>query len=275
MSLLIILLIITLACYAGAAVLYLLGMLGESAPSSRRPACIALTGLCFHTLVLVARGVAVHRVPFYNLFESLMFTAWVLVAIYLLVERRFRATALGTFICLAAIAMLVLAVVLPKGVSETLLPSLNSRWSVVHITSSLISYACFALAFGAALGYLVQERLLKQKIIGRLQQHLPPLRLVDHLAYEMVMLGFLTLTLGIVTGSIWAQEAWGSFWNWDPKETCSLVTWLVYAVYLHMRGIQGWHGKWANRLLISGFLCVLTTYIGINFFGGGLHVYKW
>jgi len=141
----------------------------------------------------------------------------------------------------------------------------------VHIVSSLAAYASFVLAFGAAMGYMLQERLLKAKRITGLQRHLPSLDSLDVLAYRMVALGFPLLTLGIITGAIWAQTAQGAYWSWDPKETWSLVTWLVYAAYLHVRIVQGWRGKWSNRLLVIGFAAVLITYFGVTYFMTGYH----
>lgn len=266
---------ITLGIYGVAAALYLWRMVGKPAWPLRVATSTAMTGFVVHAAVMVTRGVQIHHAPLFSLLESLLFTAWVLVAIYLVIERRHRYTGLGTFIFPAAIILLILGVVFQHGTSTSLHPAFQSNWSIVHITSSLISYACFALAFSAALGYLLQEHLLKTKRIGALQQHLPSLEAVDRLAYEMVMLGFLTLTVGIVTGAIWAQSAWTHFWSWDAKETWSLVTWIVYAVYLHMRIISGWQGKWANRLLIAGFCCVVITYFGVSFFSKSLHSYKW
>jgi cytochrome c-type biogenesis protein CcsB len=160
-------------------------------------------------------------------------------------------------------------------VTRELLPALRSHWSSIHVTSSLIGYASFALAFGATIGYMLQERMLKSKRINCLQKHLPPLDVMDHLAYRMVAIGFPMLTLGIVTGALWAQSAWNSFWSWDPKETWSLITWLVYAAYLHVRVVAGWRGSLAKRLLIVGFICVLITFFGVNFLSHGLHRYNW
>jgi len=265
---------ITLALYGIAAIVYLWRMLREPGPPLMVATGTAGLGLVFHAAVLVAGGVRGHHLPFFNLFESLLFTAWVLVAMYLFIERRYGMSALGAFVSLAALGMLALSVALPKGIDIALLnPALRSPWSTVHIGSSLVSYACFALAFGASLAYLWQERLLKAKRFGLLQRHLPPLHTVDRLAYEMVMLGFFTLTVGIVTGALWAETAWGNYWSWDPKETWALVTWLVFAGYLHVRIISGWQGKWANRLVMTGFACVLITYFWVSFFISGMHTY--
>jgi cytochrome c-type biogenesis protein CcsB len=266
---------ITFAFYCAAAILYLWNVLGGSGLTGRLATGAAVLGLAAHTGAIAARGIAVGRMPFTNLFESLSFSIWALVAIYLLMERRYRITALGAFVSLVAFGTILGSSVLPKNINDSLVPALKSHWSSIHVTTSLISYASFALAFGAAIGYILQERMLKAKRITVLQKHLPSLDVMDHLAYRMVAIGFPMLTLGVITGSLWAQTAWGSYWNWDPKETWSLITWLVYAAYLHVRIVQGWRGKWANRLLIAGFACILITYFGVNFLAAGLHKYNW
>jgi cytochrome c-type biogenesis protein CcsB len=264
-----------LLLYSCSAVFYLWNILGGTDRLKRAASGLAALGLLVHGIAIAAVCVELQRVAFTNLSESLMFLAWALVAIYLVMERRYRITALGAFATLAGLCLIVVASSLPRSVNTTLLPALQSHWSVIHITSSLLGYASFTLAFGAAVVYMIQERMLKTKRITVLQKHLPSLDVADHLAYKMVSIGFPMLTLGIVTGALWAQSAWNSYWNWDPKETWSLITWLVYAAYLHVRIVSRWRGKWANRLLVVGFLCVLATFIGANLLGRGLHRYNW
>ncbi|MCL5105638.1 MAG: c-type cytochrome biogenesis protein CcsB [Armatimonadetes bacterium] len=266
---------ITLLLYGCAAVFYLWNILGGTNLTKRTATTLTFLGLLSHTAGIIDVGVQLRRAPLINLFESLTFFALALVAIYLIMERRYKITALGAFATLLAVCLLVVASTLPKGVNGALLPALRSHWSTIHIVTCLIGYASFALAFGAALCYVVQERMLKTKRLTVFQKHLPSLDVADHLAYKMVSLGFPMLTLGIVTGALWAQSAWDAYWSWDPKETWSLITWLVYAAYLHVRIVSRWRGRWANRLLIAGFVCVLVTYFGVNFLGRGLHKYNW
>ena len=264
---------ITLIAYLAASMLYTWALVDRRASMMRAATAFALLGLGTQGIGIVMRGVAVGRVPLTNLYESLTFMAWALMAIYLFVERRHRIAALGAFVSLVALVTTACTMLLPREISPSLAPALQSRWSTIHVISILAAYASFIIAFAATLGYLVQERLLKSKRISALQQQLPSLDAVDHLAYKMVALGFPMLTLGVVTGALWAQTAWGTYWNWDPKETWSLVTWLVYAAYLHMRIVRGWRGKWANRLLLIGFAAVLVTFLGVNFIPYGLHRY--
>ena len=261
---------IALAVYCAAAVLYSFGM------SRRRAATVlAVAGLVVQSAGIAMRGIEQHRTPFTNLFESLIFFAWALMAVYLAMSRGKRIAALGTFTAVVASVTILCGLLLPKDVSASLVPALRSQWGSIHVMSCLVSYAGFVLAFGASLGYMVQERMLKAKKISVLQKNLSSLDDMDHLAYRMVAFAFPMLTLGIITGALWAQAAWGSYWNWDPKETWALITWLVYAAYLHVRIVQGWRGKWANRLLVTGFACILITYLGVNFLTSGLHKYNW
>ena len=264
----------TIALYGAACVLYLWNLVGES-KTARTAAWVSSAGLSAHTGGIIALGLSIGRAPFANLYESLLFLVWALVGLYALMARKYRIGVLGVFVMLGALCAIAVALALPKGTSTELLPALRSRWSAIHVVSSLISYASFVLAFAAAAGYMSQEKMLKAKRINSLQRHLPALSVMDSLAYKLVSLGFPMLTLGIVTGSLWAQSAWGRYWGWDPKETWALITWLVYAAYLHVRIVQGRRGKWANRILVAGFLCVVVTFLGVNFLGRGLHQYGW
>jgi len=264
---------ITVIAYFAASMLYIWSLVDKHHRVIGAATISAASGLAAQGIGIVLRGIIVGHVPLTNLYESLTFVAWASMAIYLIMERKQRVAALGAFVSLVALIATACTTLLPREINPALTPALQSRWSAIHVISSLAAYASFILAFAATLGYIIQERLLKSKRINALQQQLPSLDAVDHLAYKMVALGFPMLTLGVVTGALWAQTAWGSYWNWDPKETWSLVTWLVYAAYLHMRIVRGWRGKWANRLLLIGFGAVLVTFFGVNFIPHGLHRY--
>jgi len=133
------------------------------------------------------------------------------------------------------------------------------------VVTAFLGYAAFALAFGSAILYLIQER--------RPRPALPPLPALDSLIYRTTVLGFLLLTLGIVTGAVWAETAWGRYWSWDPKETWSLITWFIYAALLHARLLKGWQGHRIAWLAVLGFMAVLFTYFGVSFLLTGLHSY--
>jgi len=156
---------------------------------------------------------------------------------------------------------------------EPLIPALQSNWLTSHVVTCFMGYAAFTIAFGCGLIYL-----LKNKEKGSVEKpasfsgKLPDFVTLDTLIYQSIALGFVFLTIGIMTGSIWAHYAWGSYWSWDPKETWSLITWLVYAILLHSRYVRGWRGKRMAILAIIGFACVLFTYLGVNYLPG-LHSY--
>jgi cytochrome c-type biogenesis protein CcsB len=141
------------------------------------------------------------------------------------------------------------------------------------VTLAFLSYAAFALSFVAGVMYLIQNREIKLKRQSIFFFRLPSIETLDYLGYKLISVGFPLLTLGIITGALWANNAWGSYWSWDPKETWSLITWIIYASYLHARVIAGWSGRKAAYLSIIGFGCVLFTYLGVNLLLGGLHSY--
>jgi cytochrome c-type biogenesis protein CcsB len=211
--------------------------------------------------------------PLSNLYESLVFAAWAIMLIYLVMEYRTKQRALGVFPALFAFLAMAYAS-FSTGVSskiQPLLPALKSNWLIAHVVTCFIGYAAFAVSFGISILYIARES--KKKARGTAHSLFPDLRQLDELNYQMVLFGFLWLSLGIITGSVWADLAWGAYWSWDPKETWSLITWLIYAALLHARTMKGWRGSRVAWLSIIGFGCVLFTYFGVNFLLGGLHSY--
>jgi cytochrome c-type biogenesis protein CcsB len=163
--------------------------------------------------------------------------------------------------------LMVASSVYPSAV-PLLPPALKSRWLFVHSTLAFISYAMFAVAFGAAIMYLIQQHFLKRKRLGPLYQKLPSLDVLDEINYRCLTFGFPLLTIAIITGAIWAETAWGTYWSWDPKETWSLITWFIYAALLHGRLTTGWRGRRAAVLSIIGFFVLLFTVLGVNLLPG-------
>ncbi|MHB1458180.1 MAG: c-type cytochrome biogenesis protein CcsB [Armatimonadota bacterium] len=261
----------TLVAYMVAAVMYMWALLGERRFAYRVAHILSILGIVVQGIGMVIEAITVHRMPFDNSSRSLMFVAWALMLIFVLIERKYKITGLGWFASLIAAIAVASAWMLPGNVSSSIPTALQNRWSAIHIASCLIAYSCLVLAFGAALTYLFQEGMLKAKRINMFQRHIPSLDAADKISYRMVALGFPMLTLGVITGSLWAQSAWGSYWSWDPKETWSFATWLIYAVYLHVRVISGRRGRWPNMLLVAGFCCIVITFMGVNFVSKGLH----
>jgi cytochrome c-type biogenesis protein CcsB len=239
---------------------------------------ITLIGLVGHTLGLILRWVESHKLgighaPLSNLYESLIFFSWTIILFYLLMEWRIKNRSIGVFV--TPIAFLALAYAsfsdnVRSGI-QPLIPALQSNWLTAHVITCFFGYAAFALSFGLSLMYLFKKLDMPDKKSPFLKL-IPQPGIIDELSYQMVVIGFLMLTLGIITGSVWANSAWGSYWSWDPKETWSLITWFVYAALLHSRMIRGWKGKRLAILSIIGFACVLFTYFGVNYLAG-LHSY--
>ncbi|MBU2063437.1 MAG: c-type cytochrome biogenesis protein CcsB [Candidatus Omnitrophica bacterium] len=232
----------------------------------------AVLSLVLLSCALIARAFLCGFPPMSNLYESLVLFVWTIVFIFLVLEYRYKFRIIGVFVMPLAFLILFYAALLDNTV-KPLIPALQSWWLVIHVLSCFFGYACFACAFCLGIMFLLQERQVKTKHTGKIFERFPSLGVMDKINYDMVKIGFVFLTLGIITGSIWAQHAWGNWWSWDPKETWSLITWLVYAAYLHARFNSGWQGRKMAILSIAGFMVVLFTYLGVSFLLPGLHSY--
>jgi len=262
----------TLFYLAGTA-MYLFHIVTMRERAARLGRMFLLIGVILHTAGFAARYAAAGYTPVTNLFESLSFFALAIVAAFLVVEIRYNLRILGSFVAPLGFVFSVFAAFLPGEVAG-LAPSLNSYWLPVHVILLFIGDAVFAVMFGAGVMYLLQEKQVKQKRLGSIFKRLPPLHVLDEINYRCLTIGFPLLTAGIITGSIWAEYAWGSYWSWDPKETWSLITWLLYAALLHGRLTVGWRGRRAAILAIVGFGAVLFTFLGVNLLLPGLHSYS-
>ncbi len=224
--------------------------------------------LVFLTACLVLRGFAVHHGPFTNQYEFSVSFGWGVVAAYAFFEWRYRIRTIALLVLPIAGAMLLYALT-EDATANPLVPALqNSLLLTVHVVVAIFAYGAFAVSFAAAAMYLIQDYFRPETGI----KGLPKLEVLDRLGYKAVIIGFPLLTMVVVLGAAWAQIAWGSYWSWDPKETASLVTWLIYGGYLHARVARGWVGRRAAWLLVLGFFSVLLTFFG-NLFFGGLHSY--
>jgi cytochrome c-type biogenesis protein CcsB len=209
-----------------------------------------------------------------NMYESLVFFAWCLVMAYLGITVKYKVPVVGAFVIPISFIMMAAAALLPdKGIGE-LPPVLKSYWLPIHVSLSFMGDALFAIACVAGVMYLLQEAGLKRKKPGPFYYRLPSLTVLDNINYRALTVGFPLLTLGIITGSVWAQMAWGSYWQWDTKETWSLITWLIYAALLHMRLSAGWRGRKAAVFSIIAFGVVLFTFLGVNLLLAGLHSFN-
>lgn len=244
---------------------------------------ITSAGLLVHTVALGMRWYESYQlgyghIPLSNLYESLMSLSWTTVLVYLIIEFRYQSKALGIFIFpLVSIAM-AYASLSPniQDEIEPLIPALQSNWLTYHVMTCFLSYSAFAISFGSSITYLIKLRKAAPK--GAAAQKtgdelLPSMEALDEIIYKTVAIGFLLLSIGIITGAVWANYAWGSYWSWDPKETWSLITWFVYAAFIHARLTRGWRGRKTAVLSIIGFAAVLFTFLGVNFLLSGLHSY--
>lgn len=211
--------------------------------------------------------------PLTNMYESVTFFAWTISAIYLVVERRYKNKVVGGFVMpLACLALAYASLPSVEKAILPLIPALKSNWLIAHVFTCFIGYAAFAIAFGVSVMYLIRSLRGEKNETGLLAR-LPEQPLLDELTHQLIMFGFLFLTVGIITGAVWANSAWGRYWGWDPKETWSLITWFIYAAMLHLRMMAGWRGNRIAMFSIVGFVAVLFTYFGVNLLLSGLHSY--
>jgi cytochrome c-type biogenesis protein CcsB len=255
--------------------------------------------------ILCSRWVVAGYFPLSNLYESLLFLTWTLLTIYLYLEIKTNSRLIGSIVIpitllISGFANLTLSPEMQK--SSPLVPALQSNWLMMHVSMMLLSYATLIMGSLLCILFLVISRYkdidLKQADNSSLPLYnvmldyyeatvisssneiselgkLKLLQSLDNWSYRIIGLGFPFLTIGIISGGVWANEAWGSYWSWDPKETWALITWLVFATYLHSRLTKGWEGKRTAILGGLGFFVIWICYLGVNFLGKGLHSYGW
>ncbi|NOY86060.1 MAG: c-type cytochrome biogenesis protein CcsB [Deltaproteobacteria bacterium] len=212
--------------------------------------------------------------PLSNMYESLGFFGWCVMIAYLVVEYRFKQKAVGAFVSPLAFVILAANALLFPDEIQPLVPALQSNWLIAHVVTSFVAYGSFAVSFGVSIMYLVKRRSERMGSEGSLVSLFPESKMLDEVNYKSIAVGFPLLSLGIITGAAWANYAWGTYWSWDPKETWSLITWFIYAAYLHARFTRGWQGTRTAVLSIVGFSAVIFTYFGVNFLLSGLHSYS-
>jgi cytochrome c-type biogenesis protein CcsB len=222
-----------------------------------------------HALAILIRSLHIGHFAVTTFNESLSFFALMMIAVFLLVQLRRPLMALATVVTPLAFALTLASDATYRG-AEPLPPVLDSAWRPVHVVLAILGDAVFALAFSASLLYLLQERRLKSRR-GGLLRHFPSLETLDRLNYACLKWGLILLTLGIVSGVVWAHTAWDRFWSSDPKLILSVVIWGIYVVLLQGRMTAGWRGRWAATLTIAGFVVIVLSLIGVNVLGLGKH----
>lgn len=232
-----------------------------------------LAGFLSHTLGLAMLVSQLRQMPVTTLPQTFSLFAWAIVGSYLAFQLKFNIRILGTFVSPLAVIFMLLSSAIPGRV----IPNsklFKSFWLTLHVATMFIGMAIFALAFCAGIMYLLQERQIKSKSFGLLYRRLPSLEVLDSLNYVCLTFGFPLITIGLISGFVYAGAVWQSFWHWDPKEILSVVTWLIYAVLLHERLAVGWRGRRAAIMAIIGFSVILVTFVGTSFILEVHHSFK-
>lgn len=247
------------------------------------------------TTTLAIRWVREGYFPLSNLYESLIFLSWGISIIHLILEKKTQSRLIGAvssplMFFLSSFSSLALPIEMQKALP--LVPSLQSNWLMMHVSMMMVSYSTLIVGSLLSILYLffiffsskkqqnnnelnIQTNTIMNSSQMIINSQISLLQIIDIWSYRIIGLGFPFLTIGIISGAVWANEAWGSYWSWDPKETWALITWLVFAIYLHSRLIKGWEGKQAAILGSCGFFVIWICYLGVNFLGKGLHSYGW
>ena len=214
------------------------------------------------------------HIPLSNMYEALVSLSWCTVLVLIVMEQKFKTETMGAFVLPLVSLAMAYASLAPnvRDEIEPLIPALQSNWLTYHVMTCFLGYAAFAVSFGASVAYLLKNK-EAPPTTEEDSGSLPALEMLDELIYKANAVGFLLLGIGIITGAVWANYAWGSYWSWDPKETWSLITWLIYAAFLHARLTRGWRGRKTAVLSIIGFCGVLFTFFGVNYVLSGLHSY--
>ncbi len=268
---------LTMLLFGGASVGYVAALYSKKDTLARVGTWICIVAAVVSTVAIGVRWaesykMGIGRIPVTNLYESLVFFAWAVNLFYLFVEWRYKNRTFGAFVMPIAFATMLFAFTNESGI-QPLVPALQSYWLHAHVITCFIGYAAFAVSAGTAVMFLLKAKQEEAKTTGGVVGVLPPTKMLDELVYKAIMWGFPFLTAGIITGAAWANYAWGTYWSWDPKETWSLIVWLVYAAFLHARITRGWHGRRAAILSIVGFLATVFCYLGVNLVLSGLHSY--
>lgn len=236
-------------------------------------------GLTVDVLAILTRGIAEHRVPWGNMYEFIMAISCMAVIVLVAVAVRYQAYYVGLFVMVPVVFALGLAVTVVYTPAGALVPALQSYWIAIHVTAMIVASGLYIVGAVVTVMYLAVDRYERRTAagqssgIGGIVQHLPKPLTLDRLSYRTILFAFPVWTFGIMAGAIWADQAWGRYWGWDPKETWSFITWVVYAGFLHARATAGWRGRRAAYIQLVGFACLMFNLVGVNIWITGLHSY--
>ena len=240
---------------------------------------LAAVGVVAHTVAVVTRGLAVHRAPWGNMYEFVTALTCVAAIFFLFVMVRYRAWTLGVFVMGAVVVALGLAETLIYTAAGQLVPALQSYWLDIHVTAMTLATGIFFVAAVLGVVYLAADRYNRRVAAGRaapgngIVRRLPSIEQLDRLTYRTIVFGFPVWTFGVIAGAIWADQAWGRYWGWDPVETWAFITWVVYAAFLHARATAGWRGRRAHYIQLLGFTSLMFNILVVQVFLVGLHSY--
>jgi cytochrome c-type biogenesis protein CcsB len=236
-------------------------------------------GLIAHIAGILTRGLAEHRVPWGNMYEFITAITCMAVIVLLAISLRYKAYYIGLFVLIPVVFALGLALTVIYTPAGALVPALQSYWIAIHVTAMIVATGLYIVGAVTTVMYLLADRHERRVAAGHpsrttgIMLHLPKALILDRLSYRTILFAFPVWTFGIMAGAIWADQAWGRYWGWDPKETWSFITWVVYAGFLHARATAGWRGRRAAYIQIVGFACLMFNLVGINLWVTGLHSY--
>lgn len=254
---------ITFLLYLASAILYLAYFWLQADKALRLGISLFTVALASHTIALIIRSLAGGRLPFASIYEFILVFSWGVAVLYLLACGKYKIHTTGAVVLPLEVLLVGYALTV-KTAAAPLVPALQSMWLKLHVGSAVLAYSFFALSFAASALYLWQGR----------KDSLPfPLQNIEKVIYYFIAAGFPFMTMVLITGSVWAEEVWASWWNWDPKETWALITWLIYAIYLHLSRTRQWSGRVAAWVALWGFAAVIFTLFGVTFLMPGAHSY--
>jgi cytochrome c-type biogenesis protein CcsB len=251
----------------------------EAGPWVRAAMTFSVVGLLAHVIAVVTRGLAVHRAPWGNMYEFVTALTCVAALFFVYVMIRYRAWALGVFVMGAVVIALGLAETVIYTAAGPLVPALQSYWLSIHVTAMTLATGIFFVAAVLGVLYLVADRYRARVAAGKAQggngllERIPAPAQLDKLTYRTVIFGFPIWTFGVIAGAIWADQAWGRYWGWDPVETWAFITWVLYAAYLHARATAGWRGRAAHYIQLLGFASLAFNILVVQVFITGMHSY--
>jgi cytochrome c-type biogenesis protein CcsB len=253
--------------------------IGEAGAWVRAAVALSVAGVTAHLAAVVTRGFAVHRAPWGNMYEFVMAITCAAVIAFLLLLIRFRVYSVGLFLMAPIVLALGLCATVLYTAAGPLVPALHSYWIWIHVTTMTVAIGSYIVAAVLTVLYLIADRHTRRNAaesragFGAVLHRLPPSDALDRLSYRTVMFAFPMWTFGIIAGAIWADQAWGRYWGWDPTETWAFITWVVYACFLHARSTAGWRGRKAAVIQLIGFCCLAFNMVGVSLFITGLHSY--